>query len=82
MTFLQGIGLAEGGHIRTQVIEPDFAGIALVLTATGEEQHIGFNALGIEDAGRQAKDGMQIAFLHQVTADALTITIGEKDIVR
>ena len=25
---------------------------------------------------------MQITFLHQVTADALTVTIGKKDIVR
>ena len=51
MFCFQRRGLAKTGHIGAQVVEPDFLGVALVAPATGEEQHIGFDALGIENAG-------------------------------
>lgn len=51
-------------NIGPQVIEPDFFGIALVGFATGKEQHIGLDTLGIENAGGQTEDGMQVALVH------------------
>lgn len=82
MVFFQRVSFAEGGHIGAQVIEPNLTGVTFVLTATGEKQHIGFDALSIENAGGQTKNGMQVALLHQVAADTLTITVSEQDIVR
>ena len=82
MLGLQGRGLAEGGHIGPQVIEPDLFGIALVGSATGEEQHIGLDTLGIENAGGKTENRMQITLIHQVNTDALTVTVSEEDIIR
>lgn len=75
------VSFAEGGHIGAQVIEPNLTGIAFVLAATGKKQHIGFDALSIENAGGQAKNGMQVALLHQVAADALTIAVSKQNVV-
>ena len=33
-----------------------------------KKQHVGFDALGVEDAGGQPEDGVQAAFVHQVAA--------------
>ena len=51
MFGLQRGGLTETGHIGAQVIEPDLFGVALVALASGEEQHISLDALGVENAG-------------------------------
>jgi hypothetical protein len=61
--------LAELGHVGAHVVDPHFLGVALVGLATGEEQHIGLDALGVEDAGGQAQDGVQVALVHQVAAN-------------
>ena len=73
--------LAEGWHVRAQVVEPDFFGVAMVRLAAREEEHVRLDALRVEDARRQAQDGVQVALLHEVAADGLTVAIGEKDIV-
>src|SRR5690606_8178270 len=44
--------------------------------------YIGFNTLGIEDSRRQAKYGMQVTLVHQVSPDTLTITVFEQHVVR
>ena len=82
MAFFQRISFAEGGHIGAQVIEPNLMSVTFVLKTTGKEQNIGLDALSIENAGGQTKNGMQVALLHQVAADTLTITVSEQDIVR
>ena len=78
---LERVRLAEGRHVRAQVVEPDFFGIALVGRAAREEEHVRLNALRIEDARRQAQDGVQVALLHEVAADGLTVAVGEQDVV-
>ena len=82
MLGFQRGGLAEAGHIGAQVIEPDLLGVALIALATGKEQHIGLDALGVENAGGQAENGVQITLVHQVAADLLTVTIGKEHIIR
>ena len=78
---LERVRLAEGRHVRAQVVEPDFFGIALVGRAAREEEHVRLDALRIEDARRQAQDGVQVALLHEVAADGLTVAVGEQDVV-
>lgn len=82
MLGFQRSGLAEAGHIGAQVVEPDFLGVAFVALAPCEEQHIGLDALGVENAGRKAENGMQSTLVHQVTADLFAVTIGKEHIVR
>ena len=57
--------LAEGGHVGAHVVDPDGLGVALSVLRAGEEDHVGLDALRIEDAGRQAQDGVQVAPVHQ-----------------
>jgi hypothetical protein len=47
------------------VIDPQRLGIALVGLAALKKQHIGLNALRIEDAGRQPQNGVKVAQVHQ-----------------
>ena len=75
-------GLAKAGHIGAQVIEPNLFGVALIALAPGEEQHIGLDALSVENTGGQTEDGVQITLVHQVTADLLAVAVGKEHIVR
>ncbi len=69
-------------HVGTEVIDPDFFGIALVGLATGEEEDVRLHALGVEDAGGEAEDGVEIALLHEVPPDVFAHAGLEEDIVR
>ena len=74
MGFGKRGAFAEAGHIGAQIVYPDVFGAVFVLLRVGgaafvEKQHVGFHALGVEDAGGQAQDGVQVAFVHQVAAD-------------
>ncbi|AVZ26817.1 hypothetical protein ZMO3_ZMOp32x027 (plasmid) [Zymomonas mobilis subsp. mobilis] len=69
----QRAGLAKSGHVRPHVIDPNGLGVTLVALATLEEQYIGLNPLRIENAGRQAQDGVKIAQIHQPSAQASII---------
>ena len=80
--FFQRVGLAEGGHVRAQVVEPDFLRIALVTGAAREEQDVRLDALRVKDAGRQAQDGVEVAFFHEVAADGLAVAVSEEHVVR
>src|SRR5690606_14653845 len=71
--FGEGGAFAEAGHVGAQVVDPYVLGAVFVLVfvfgaALGKKQHIGFYALGVEDAGGQAQDGVQVALVHQVAA--------------
>lgn len=46
-----------------------------------EEQHVGLNALAVEDAGGQAQDGVQVEFVQQAAAQRLAGSALEQHIV-
>ena len=74
--------LAELRHVGPEVIDPDFFGVVLVGGAPGEEEDVGFNALGVEDAGGETQDGVQVALVHEVAADVLADAGLKQNIVR
>ena len=77
------IGLEAEFYVGTQVVNPQFfrpgsfAGRLAV-----EEEHVGFDALGIEDAGGQAQKGMDIALMQQFPAHGFAGPAFEEDIIR
>lgn len=54
VVLAQGVRLAEGGHVRAQVVEPDFVRVPLVARTARKEEDVRLDALCVEDAGRQA----------------------------
>ena len=46
-----------------------------------EEEHVGLDALGVEDAGRQTQQGVHVALLEQLAADRLARAAFEKHVV-
>ena len=64
------------------IIDPDFRCIILVCSPTVKEQDVGLHALGVENAGRKAQNGVEIAFIHQVTANLFACAIRKEDIIR
>ena len=68
VVLAQGVRLAEGRHVRAQVVEPDFVRVPLVARAARKEEDVRLDALRVEDAGRQAQDGVEVAFFHEVAA--------------
>ena len=76
------MGFAEAGLVGAHIIEGDFLGIALLRFPAREEQHICLDALGIENTGGQAKNGMQITEVHQFAADAGTVSADEQNVIR
>ena len=77
----QRAGLAEGGHVGPHVIDPDRLGVGLVGLAALEKQHVGLDALRIEDAGRQPQDGVQVAKVHQPRAQPAAGVVLEQHVV-
>jgi hypothetical protein len=56
-------------HVRPQVIHPQLLGPGFFLGGFGiEKQHVGFDALGVENAGGQAQQGVDVALLEQIAA--------------
>ena len=47
-----------------------------------EEHDVGLDALCVEDAGRQSKDGVKVAVNHQEAAQFCPCAVTEQDIVR
>lgn len=76
------MSLAEGGHIGPQVVVPHFPGVVPVALAPGEEQHIGLDSLGVEDARGKPQDGVEIALVHQVQPDLFSVPVGKERVVR
>ena len=46
-----------------------------------EEEDVGFDALGVEDAGGQAQEGVDVAFLEEFAADGFARAAFEEDVV-
>src|SRR5690242_8617363 len=74
--------LPERWRASAHVVEPDGLRIALVLRAPREEQDVRFHTLCVEDAGRQSKDRVEVAFVHEIGAHLLTNTFLEENVVR
>ena len=76
------IGLQREIHVGAQVVNPElfrprgFGGWLAV-----EEDDIGLDALGVEEAGRETQQGMDVAFVEQFAAHHLPRPTLEQDIV-
>lgn len=80
--FRQRVRLAEALHIRAEVVIPDLFCVVVVTAAAREEEDVRLDALRVENAGRQAQDRVEVAFLHEVAADGGAVALGEEHIVR
>lgn len=61
---LGGHGVLDAGAV---IIDPDILrGLALI-----EEQHVGFHAVGVENAGGKTQDSVQVVILHQLVPHLL-----------
>src|SRR5690606_9475188 len=63
----QALRLEREVLVRSQVVDPD--GLRPRLLRAGlavEEEDVRLHALGVEDAGREAQQGMNLAFLEEV----------------
>ena len=82
MFTAERIGYTKRRHIRSQIIEPDFAGIANISRAASEKQDISLDSFSIENSRRQTQDGMQVTFVHEVNADSFAVPVSKKNVVR
>jgi len=78
MFYRQEGAFAETGHVGAQVIDPNLFGVGLVFFAAGEKEHVGFDSLGVKDAGGQAQNGVQVALVHEIGTDLLAVAVGKK----
>ena len=70
-------------HVRPQVVDPQLRRPRLLLGGLGvEEQHVGLDALGVEDAGRQPQQRVHVALLEQVAPHRLAGPALEQHVVR
>ncbi len=81
MLEAEGIGLAEGGDAGTKVVNPDFFCVSGIGLSAGEEEDIGLDPFGVEDAGRQAEDGMEVAAVQQVFSDFFAVAVRKEDVI-
>ena len=69
-------------HVGAEVVDPQFLGPRFFLSRfVLQEQHVGFDALSVEDARRQAQQSVDVALLEQVRADGLSGSALEEDVV-
>ena len=80
---LQRVRLQGEVLVGAQVVDPELlrprrlaGGLAV------EEQHVGLHALGVEDAGRQAQQGVDVALVQQPPPDRLARAALEQHVVR
>jgi len=78
---LEGIRLECEVHGRAEVVDPEllcpgcFACRLFV-----EEQHVGFHALGVEQARGQPQERMHVALLQELSPDRLPCPAFEQDV--
>lgn len=78
--------MRNAGHgevlVGAQIVDPEAFGPRLFAGLFSfEEQHVGFHALGVEDAGGQAQQGMDIAAFEQLAADTFAGSTFEQHVV-
>jgi very-short-patch-repair endonuclease len=80
---LQRVRLQREVHVRPQVVHPQLLRPGLLLGRLGvEEQDVGLHALGVEDAGRQPQQRVDVALFQQVAAHRLAGPALEQHVVR
>ena len=80
---LERVRLLGEVHVGPQVVDPQRLRPRLLLSGLGiEEQDVGLHALGVEDAGRQPQQRMDVALLQQVAADGFAGSAFEQHVVR
>ena len=68
--------------VGAEVVDPQLLGPRFFLSRfVLQEQHVGFDALGVEDARGQAEQSVDVALLEQVRADGLSGSALEEDVV-
>jgi hypothetical protein len=75
--------LLEGkGLVRAQVVDPHLSGPRrLAGRLAVEEEHVGLDALRVEDAGRQAQEGVHVALVQELAAHDLARAALEEHVV-
>lgn len=69
--------------VGAQVVNPELFGPRFFASRLAvEEDDIGLHSLGVEEAGGEAEDGMDIGLLEQVAADGFAGAALEEHIVR
>ncbi len=67
---------------QAEVVDPQLFGPRFFLSRfVLQEQHVGFKALSVEDAGGQAEQCVDVALRQQVLADGLSGSALEEDVV-
>ena len=80
---VERIGLEAEFYVGTEVVDPEFfrpGGFAGGFAV--EEEDVGFDALGVEDAGGQAQQGVDIALMQQFSAHGFAGPAFEEDVIR
>jgi hypothetical protein len=76
------VGLEREVLVGAQVVDPELAGPGLRGGGLAvEEEDVGLDALGVEDAGGQAQEGVDVALGEQLAADGLAGAALEEDVV-
>ena len=66
----------------SQIVDPEVFGPGLFVGGFAlEEGDVGFDALGVEDAGGEAQEGVDVAALEELAADGFTCPAFEEDVV-
>lgn len=73
----EGGAFAELGDVGSEVVDPGGGGGG----SLGEEEDVGFDSLGVEDAGGESEDGVEVGFFHEVGADFGADVAFEEDVV-
>jgi len=80
---LKWIGLEREVLVGAEVVDPELLGPGgLARRFLVEEEHVGFHALRIEEAGRQTQERVYLALVQELAPDSLTRPTFEEDVVR
>ena len=76
------VGLEGEVLVGAEVVDPEVFGPGLFAGFLAlEEEDVGFDSLGVEDAGGQAQEGVDVAALEQFAADGFAGSAFEEDVV-
>src|ERR1019366_1411195 len=78
----EGVGLQGEVLVGAEIVDPQGACPgSLAGRLAVEEEHVGLDALGVEDAGGQAEQGMDIAIVEEALADGFAGAALKQDVV-
>ena len=80
---LERIGLEREVFVGAEVVDPELLRPGrLARGFLVEKEHVGFDALRIEEAGRQTQERVHVAFVQELAPDGLPRPAFEQDVVR